>query len=117
MHVLIIEDEFLIALAVQECVEEHFPRATIDVVNNQREAVEAAQARCPKIILADYRLGHGTGVQAVQEICTNVRPEIPVIYVTGSPEEVQSIDPSATVIAKPFDCTSLAGVIAGQLAA
>lgn len=112
MHVLIIEDEFLVALAVQECVEEHFPRATIDLANTRREAVEAAQVQCPKVILADYRLGHGTGVSAVREICASVSPEIPVIYVTGSPEEVKALEPSATIVAKPFDCDSLASVIA-----
>lgn len=67
MGALIIEDEPVIALAVQADLKE---LGIDDVVlaSSVVDAVEIASQRRPDLLIADYRLLDGTGVQAVRTI-------------------------------------------------
>lgn len=114
MHVLIIEDELLIAMEVQACVEEILPDVTVDLASNPKAAVAAAAERCPGLILSDYNLKQGTGVEAVQEICARIAA-VPVVYVTASPKRVRAAHHGAPVVEKPFMCRDLAHAIESSL--
>ncbi|MEP7129496.1 MAG: response regulator [Sphingomicrobium sp.] len=104
MHALIIEDESLIALAIEEAL-----RAcgfnSFDNAVSADQAVELAAGRCPDLITADVRLRPGSGITAVESICSE-RP-IPVLFITGSPGEVSIRMPGKALVEKPFTADRL----------
>lgn len=76
-HVLIIEDEPMIAMAIEMMVEEE-GATSWDIAVTQDEAIAAALAHPPDIITSDVRLIAGTGPLAVAEIAARLgkRPVI-----------------------------------------
>jgi DNA-binding response OmpR family regulator len=99
MHALIIEDDELIAMGIEEVLREcGFTSFRVAVSLN--EALVAAREECPQLITADVELRPGSGIDAVQTICSeNV---IPVVFITGRPDAVRSQMPDHFVLAKPF---------------
>ncbi|MCW6507047.1 response regulator [Lichenifustis flavocetrariae] len=114
--VLIIEDEPLIALDLQNLVEELGHRV-IDVARTHREALAAIQTQSqPGLILADIQLADGSsGLEAVNEILESF--EVPVIFITAYPERFLTGAPPepAFLIAKPFSVDTLRAVISQVL--
>jgi CheY-like chemotaxis protein len=100
MHALIIEDESLIAMAIEEVLRE-CGFTSFDMAVSADEAIAAAARNCPDLITADVQLRPGCGIKAVQSICSD-RP-IPVLFVTGSPGEVRLRMPGHALVEKPFD--------------
>ncbi len=110
MHALIIEDEALIAMTIEQILSEYGFRS-FDIASSGEEAIRAAELRCPDLITADVELRPGSGIDAVNAICSG--PKIPVIFITGSPSEVASRMPQHPLIVKPF--TSEAVITAVEL--
>jgi CheY-like chemotaxis protein len=104
-HVLIIEDEWLIAEHLAGLAEDA-GATLIGIATTEREAIEAARERRPDIILSDVRLQEGTGPSAVAAIRCK-QGEIPVIFITGTPEDCQRRCSSAIVLTKPIDNASV----------
>jgi DNA-binding response OmpR family regulator len=100
MHALIIEDESLIAMAIEDALR-GCGFASFDLVVSAEEAVAAAARICPDLITADVELRPGCGITAVQSICSEQL--IPVLFITGSPGEVRMRMPGHALIEKPFD--------------
>lgn len=111
-HALIIEDELLLAFTVQEALRE-LGYATFDIATSMAQAIEAAQAQCPDLIVADHRITDGTGTEAVQSICSD--KAIPVVFVTGSGPEVRASLPDALIVAKPFAPSHLASAVSAAV--
>ena len=99
-HVLIIEDEALIALDLQDMVAAAGAK-TFSFAETERDAVDAARARRPDVILSDVMLREGTGPKAVETIQGEMGP-LPVIFITATPETCAASDPRAVVLAKPI---------------
>jgi DNA-binding response OmpR family regulator len=99
MHALIIEDEDLVAFTIEEVLRE-CGFTSFDVAVSLNEAVAAAKTRCPDLITADVELKPGSGVDAVQTICSNT--PIPVIFITGRADAARSRMPQHPVLSKPF---------------
>ena len=99
MHALIIEDEALIAMAIEEALRA-CGFVSIDVVASAADAVSAAANRCPDLITADVELRPGSGIDAVQSICSE--QPIPVLFITGRPGEVRDRMPGHALVEKPF---------------
>jgi DNA-binding response OmpR family regulator len=112
MHALVIEDEFLIAMLIEDELRD-LGYTSFDIVSREREAVEAAKRRCPDLITADNKLTNGSGVIAVQEICEN--QVIPVVFIVGVPEDVKSPVPFAAIVGKPFGGRELRTAIGDAL--
>ena len=100
MHALIIEDESLIAMAIEDALRA-CGFTSFDVAVSTEEAVTAAAGHCPDLITADVELRPGCGITAVQSICSE--QTIPVVFITGSPGEVRIRMPGHALIEKPFD--------------
>jgi DNA-binding response OmpR family regulator len=100
MHALIIEDESLIAMAIEDALRGS-GFTSFDFAISADEAVTAAARRCPDLITADVELRPGCGITAVQSICSE-RP-IPVLFVTGSAGEVRIRMPGHALVEKPFE--------------
>ena len=99
MHALIIEDESLIAMAVEDALR-GCGFTSFDFAVSTEEAVAAAAVKCPDLITADVELRPGCGITAVQSICS--QQPIPVLFITGSPGEVRIRMPGHPMVEKPF---------------
>ncbi|MGA9583283.1 MAG: response regulator [Allosphingosinicella sp.] len=108
MHVLIIEDEAVIALSIEDMLR-NCGCLSFDFACSAEEAVAAAARRCPDLITSDVRLAPGSGIDAVEAICAD-RP-IPVLFITGSPAEVRERLPDKIILHKPFDAVRLAEAV------
>jgi DNA-binding response OmpR family regulator len=99
MHALIIEDESLIAMAIEDALR-GCGFTSFDIAVSAAEAVAAAERKCPDLITADVELRPGCGITAVQSICSE--QPIPVLFITGSPGEVRIRMPGHVLVEKPF---------------
>src|SRR5687767_13461028 len=104
MHAFIIEDDYLIAEALQDMLE-RLGFTAFSFARSEDAAVFGASEQPIDLITADVRLLPGDGVRAVEAICT--RRQIPVVFVTGYAEELHDRIPNATVIQKPSRKSSL----------
>jgi len=99
VHALIIEDESLIALAIEEALRDR-GFTSFDLAVSAEEAVAAASRRCPDLITADVELRPGCGIEAVHSICSEAA--IPVLFITGTPMKVRARMPEHALVEKPF---------------
>ncbi|WP_267397026.1 MULTISPECIES: response regulator [unclassified Sphingomonas] len=106
-HVLIIEDEPLIAEIIWTYLEME-GASSFDVATGHAAAVSMAAARPPVVITSDVRLADGRGPDAVQEI-RNVHGKVPTIFITALPDECEPCDHAIAILPKPFTFDSLAG--------
>lgn len=101
-EVLIIEDEPIIAVDIENLVRSLGHDVT-DVARTRDEAVAAARAKRPGLVLADIQLADGSsGIDAVADILAE--HEAPVIFITAYPERLltgERLEP-AFLISKPF---------------
>jgi CheY-like chemotaxis protein len=98
----------MVALAIEDALRD-CGCSTFDLACTADEAVAAATARCPDLITSDVRLAPGCGIDAVEAICAD-RP-IPVIFITGTPSEVQTRRPNDLIVHKPFNAARLAEAV------
>lgn len=111
--VLIVDDEILIALALQIQVEE-LGLSVCDIAGTVSEAISMAQHHRPAVVLMDMRLrGSGDGVDASLAIHETVGSRI--IFLTGSREaatiERINLDHPSAVLFKPASREQLASAI------
>ena len=99
MHALIIEQDMWIILMIEDALRD-IGYTSFAFASSPEEAITAAGVRCPDLITSDIRLGAGTGIDAVRQICSGMT--IPVVFVTSTPWEVREIDSVAVVVPKPF---------------
>ena len=98
-HVLIIEDEPFIAMNIQMMLEDE-GATSFDIAVTEAEAVAAALAHPPELITSDVTLIEGTGPLAVQQIHKRLG-EIPVIFISGTPDQCRPCNPPGIVLTKP----------------
>jgi DNA-binding response OmpR family regulator len=99
MHALIIEDEALIALAIEDALR-GCGCTSFDFGVSLETAVAAAERRCPDLITADVRLAPGSGIDAVEAICS--KKPVPVVFITATGGEVRRRLPQHIIVGKPF---------------
>jgi two-component system, response regulator PdtaR len=109
MHALIIEDEFLVALNIEDSLIA-LGFASSETVVTEEEAVVTARRRAPDLITADVRLLRGTGIAAVRAILEE--QSVPVVFITGNTESVLEEMPDAVVVQKPYRDDTLRTAIA-----
>lgn len=115
MHVLIIEDEPLIALSIEDALRGCDGRCTsFDFATSADQALAAAAHRYPDLITADVQLAPGCGIQAVKAICGAART--PVIFITGTAGDIDARRPGSIIVHKPFDQDDIRRALARALA-
>ena len=100
-HVLIIEDETLVAMALEMCLASH-GATSFDLAETEWEAIQAARMKPPAFITSDVNLRIGTGPAAVAQIFSELGP-IPVVFITATPEACLPCEPPAKVFGKPLN--------------
>lgn len=99
-HVLIIEDEALIALDLQDLLEGE-GATSVMIAATQDEAIAAARLQMPDLITSDVTLREGTGPHAVRAIIAELGP-VPVIFITATPHACHTVDVPAVILGKPL---------------
>ena len=100
-HVLIIEDEPFIALLLQDLLEGE-GATSVAIAVTEDDAVASALACLPAVITSDVKLLEGTGPHAVQRIHDKLG-DVPVLFITGTPQDCQPCAPPGKVFSKPID--------------
>ncbi len=101
-RVMIIEDEPLIAMDIEQLVDDLGHSAT-GIARTHDEARELYQKEKPGLVLADIQLADGSsGIDAVNEILA--QDSVPVIFITAYPERLLTGErPEPTfLVTKPF---------------
>ena len=105
-HILIIEDDALLALDIEALLSLH-GATSFDFAATEAQAIDSATQRRPALMTADVRLREGTGPAAVARITNGLGP-IPTIFITGTPDECWPCEPPHRVLEKPMDDLCLA---------
>jgi len=105
-HVLIIEDEPLMAMDLEGLLARE-GATSFSFAATQAEAVSEALKRRPDFITSDIALAEGTGPLAVLAIQDAIGP-IPIIFITTTPDACSPCDPETLVLSKPFDRPAIA---------
>lgn len=108
MHAFIIEDDYLIAQALQDMLE-RLGYSKFSFARSEDAAVMGARAEPIDLITADVRLLPGDGLDAVRSICGN--RDVPVIFITGYADELIERAPDAVVVQKPIDQQDLQNAV------
>ncbi|MFS8036365.1 response regulator [Xanthobacter sp. AM11] len=114
-RVLIIEDEWVIALDLKTLVAE-LGHEVIGVAPTHSKAVELASAGNFGLVLADIQLADGSsGIEAVTEILSSFN--VPVVFITAFPDRLLTGErPEPTyLITKPFLTETVKATIAQAL--
>ena len=105
IHIVIVEDEAIIAMDLQQCLQE-FGYTVDEVVSTTEEAIFCVQKYQPDIVLMDIKLkGSPDGTEVVDEIQLKYR--VPVIYLTSYSDDetlkrAQNTKPYGYIV-KPVD--------------
>lgn len=104
-HVLIIEDQLLMALEIEARLRD-IGFGSFETADTPVLALERATARRPDLITADFHLRGGTGVDAVGAITARIGA-IAVVYLTASPDLLPP-DSAWPSVAKPLSTHTVA---------
>jgi len=113
--IMIIEDEPLIALDIEQMVEDLGHRVT-GIARTHAEAVALYNKTSPKMVLADIQLADGSsGIDAVNDILKV--DTVPVIFITAFPERLLTgaRPEPAFLVTKPFNPDMLKALISQAL--
>jgi CheY-like chemotaxis protein/DNA-directed RNA polymerase specialized sigma24 family protein len=114
-RVLIIEDEPVIAMHLQDIVED-MGHTVVGLATTHAEATELNQSEQPDLVLADIRLADGSsGVDAVKDILAD--RSIPVVFITAYPERLLTGErPEPTyLVTKPFEVDTIVATVGQAL--
>jgi CheY-like chemotaxis protein len=100
VHVLIIEDEPLIAMSIEVALE-GAGVTSFDIADSEAQAVDCARTRRPDFITSDVNLKSGNGPSAVRAILAELG-HIPVMFITANPDRCRMENCSGPVLGKPF---------------
>ncbi len=113
--IMIIEDEPLIALDIEQMVEE-LGHSVTGIARTHSEAMALYKRTNPKMILADIQLADGSsGIDAVNDILKS--ESVPVIFITAFPERLLTGErpEPAFLVTKPFNPDMVKALISQAL--
>ena len=112
-HILIAEDEGLVALALADLLQNQGFRVT--VAHNGKQALEADERDPADILLTDMRMPVMDGRELIQRVRQR-RPDLPVIVMTGYSENIPREEAGRlAILRKPFPPGKLGHVLQSLL--
>ena len=112
IRVLLVEDEFLICDMMAEALIQH--GFEVHAATNAHDALEHLTCGAPcDILLTDLNLGPGIDGVALAKMVRKLRPDLPVVYVSGSFNRLDQFQavPGATFVAKPCNPDRLCAML------
>jgi CheY-like chemotaxis protein len=112
-HILLAEDEVLVAMLVAEVLESEGFRVT--VTHNGLETIEADTANPADLLLTDMRMPVMNGAALIRTLRQR-RPDLPVVVTTGFNEHLLEEEPGRLVLLrKPYSLSALIPAITAML--
>jgi CheY-like chemotaxis protein len=112
VHVLLVEDEFLVCDMMAEILALH--GFEVHTAANADDALEHLTCGAPcDILLTDLNLGPGIDGVALAKMVRELRPDLSVVYVSGSVnrlDEFQAV-PGARFVPKPYNPHQLCAML------
>ncbi|HEX6010398.1 MAG TPA: response regulator [Geminicoccaceae bacterium] len=114
-HVLIVEDEGLVALSLEAMVQ-NLGHVVTGITVSPHDAVALAASTSPQVVLMDVRLGPAGDEGIATAAAIHARVGSAILFVTAYAdasmvERIQAALPAATVLAKPVRAVELAKAI------
>jgi DNA-binding NarL/FixJ family response regulator len=81
IRILLVDDHVLFREGLVSLLNSQPDFAVVDQASSVREAVELAHTLCPDLVLMDFGLPDGTGLDATQAILAD-HPEINIVFLT-----------------------------------
>jgi len=113
--ILIIEDEALIALDLENIIE-NLGHRSIGIARTRAEAIALSKTKRPGLILADIQLADGSsGLEAVNDLLDTF--EVPVIFITAYPERFLTGErpEPAFLVSKPYQKSTVSALVSQAL--
>jgi len=113
--VLIIEDEALIALDLEDIVE-NLGHRSIGIARTRSEAIALSKIKPPGLILADIQLADGSsGLEAVNDLLAAFT--VPVVFITAYPERFLTGErpEPAFLVSKPYQKSMISALVSQAL--
>lgn len=105
MRILIVEDEILLAMMLEEWLQEA-GHETLGPVRSMREAIDTATAACPDLALMDVNLGASeSGVDIARILKKDWN--IPSLYLTAYRDVAETSETGVGILNKPVTQTQL----------
>jgi CheY-like chemotaxis protein len=99
LRILVVEDDAMVAESLAELLE-MLGHAVCAIVTTEADAVAAAFAFAPEMLIVDVKLRSGSGLGAVDRI--QVRRLVAHVFVCGDAAPIRALRPAAMVIQKPY---------------
>jgi DNA-binding response OmpR family regulator len=109
MRALIVEPQVFTSFMIEDALKDA-GFSSVSLATSEEEAVALAEADPPDLVTVAVQLRSGSGIRAVQQIRSKADPS--VLYITQQVAEVQSEDPDALIVRKPFLASHLPPAIA-----
>ena len=106
-HVLLVEDEALVAELVEDALREQ--GMSVATVRSGSEACARLEAepRSFSVVVTDINLGDQLNGFDVARKARALNPDVKVVYVTGLPSNIYEAEEEALMFPKPFDVAEL----------
>ena len=113
--ILIAEDDPAIAQLLEEVIRDRLGFSALAVANGAL-VTDAIAERGPDLLILDVALPGLSGLDVFDLVRSSPAYRgVPILFLTGNPDEARSAAADARVIAKPFDVDALVVVIAEML--
>jgi CheY-like chemotaxis protein len=112
VRVLLVEDEFLICDMMTEALTQH--GFEVHAARNADAALKHLKCGAPcDILLTDLNLGPGVDGVTLAKMVRELRPDLPVVYVSGSFHRLDQFQavPGSRFVAKPCDPDWLCAIL------
>jgi len=108
-HVLVVDDEDLVALVLSVTLEEAGYQVT--VCHNGQDALQVEELAAPDLLVTDLRMPIMGGLELIREVRQR-RPMARIIVMTGFSEGYPEEEPGRlAVLCKPFQMSTLLGTV------
>ena len=91
MKVLVVDDHVLFRQGLVSLLEGETDFQVVGQAGTSRDAVEKARKLCPEMILMDFSLPDGTGVDAANSILADL-PDCSIIFLTVHADQIKLLD-------------------------
>jgi len=107
--VLLLEDQFLIALDAEDMLK-HIGAGSVVTVSTAEEALNAIISQQPDIAVLDVNLGSETSIDVAEEL---LRRGVPFVFATGYGDTAMIADQmrAVPIVRKPYSAVSLKSAI------
>ncbi|TJZ78163.1 response regulator [Paracoccus hibiscisoli] len=111
LSILIVEDEFIIAMDIEMLIEDAGHRA-FGVASSLKDVLAYPVDVAPDVALVDMQLAHGSTGLEVSEAIQSRWPETIIVFVTANPKKVpEDFAGAHGLIAKPFSSAGFIGAL------